>query len=56
MEHGKFKFKINRPASDLSPDEICKSIMGKSIAQLVKDIQINKDGKYDCLFSHDNQS
>lgn len=46
----KFKFQINRPAKDLTPDEICKSIMGKSIAQFVRDIQINKNGEYDCLF------
>lgn len=42
---------INTPDRPLSPDEIVRGIFGVSLDALVKEIVINQDGKYDCLYS-----
>lgn len=49
----KFKVQANRPASDLTPNEIVETFLGMDISQLIKDIQTNYGGKYDYLFADD---
>lgn len=34
-----------------TPDEVARGIFGISVKQLIKDIQINKDGRYDSLYA-----
>lgn len=34
-----------------TPDEVVRGILGISVKQLIKDIQVNKDGRYDSLYA-----
>lgn len=43
-------FIVNPPKTKPTPDSITRGIFGISVEQLIKEIQTNKDGKYDCLY------
>lgn len=44
-------FIINDTSQKKTPDEVVRGILGISVTQLIKDIQINKDGRYDSLYA-----
>lgn len=46
----KCEFVICDTEKTMEPEEIVRGIFGISIQQLIKDIQLNKDGKYDALY------
>lgn len=44
--NAKFKFVIDE-SHEITNDDLCRSVMGMNINELVRDIQLNLGGKYD---------
>ena len=47
----KCEFVICDTEKTMRPEEVVRGIFGIGIQQLIKDIQLNKDGKYDALYN-----
>ena len=45
-----FKCVFQPIPEDITPEDVCYAITGKTIDQMVEEIIENKDGKYDCLY------